>query len=764
MSSVTPQTQSLSTTQTDADIEQINIEQLNLDIGGMTCQACASRIEKVLSKKPAIAQADVNFANETAQIRFDPSQTSVDEILQWVKKTGFEAEVQQADALMHEQAVEQEIPWSLILTWVCLLPFLVGMAGMMVGNHSLMPPVWLQFVLATIVQFGLAIPFYKSAWASIVGRLANMDVLVVLGTLTIWAYSTYIWLGSGILSGVDHSGMSHTVHALPPVYFEAGVMVIAFVRLGKYLEHRTKKHSLNSIQLLVKLIPEAVLVKTPQGEWQSQALSSVKIGEVLLAKAGSRIATDGIVTLGEGWCDESHLTGESVPLSKRIGSTVLAGAMVDNGSFEYRVTATGQQTQLGDMIQALNDAQGSKAKIARLADKVAGIFVPVVVAISIITFVLNYWFLGNVNDALMRAVAVLVIACPCALGLATPAAIMAGMGLAARHGVWFKDAQALEAAGTVDTMVLDKTGTLTHGKPDLVAHYVVDDSLSFTDILILVASVERHANHPLATTLINFAESYLEQQGAKLTLLAATNVQTVAGQGVEAYIEGFGKVKVGRLAFTNVVLPDSITKAVDSPWHIASQVGISINEIPLAAFALADDLMSDTEQVLQRLRGYHIEPMIMSGDKQSVVDYVAHQLQVNQALGELSPRDKAEQVNALQAAGKKVVMVGDGVNDAPAMATATASFAVNNATDIAKHSASARLLGDSLSHAVSAVAISQATLRNIKQNLFFAFIYNCLGIPLAALGLLSPMIAAAAMALSSISVLMNALRLTRFKV
>lgn len=764
MSSVTPQTQSLSTTQTDADIEQINIEQLNLDIGGMTCQACASRIEKVLSKKPAIAQADVNFANETAQIRFDPSQTSVDEILQWVKKTGFEAEVQQADALMHEQAVEQEIPWSLILTWVCLLPFLVGMAGMMVGNHSLMPPVWLQFVLATIVQFGLAIPFYKSAWASIVGRLANMDVLVVLGTLTIWAYSTYIWLGSGILSGVDHSGMSHTVHELPPVYFEAGVMVIAFVRLGKYLEHRTKKHSLNSIQLLVKLIPEAVLVKTPQGEWQSQALSSVKIGEVLLAKAGSRIATDGIVTLGEGWCDESHLTGESVPLSKRIGSTVLAGAMVDNGSFEYRVTATGQQTQLGDMIQALNDAQGSKAKIARLADKVAGIFVPVVVAISIITFVLNYWFLGNVNDALMRAVAVLVIACPCALGLATPAAIMAGMGLAARHGVWFKDAQALEAAGTVDTMVLDKTGTLTHGKPDLVAHYVVDDSLSFTDILILVASVERHANHPLATTLINFAESYLEQQGAKLTLLPATNVQTVAGQGVEAYIEGFGKVKVGRLAFTNVVLPDSITKTVDSPWHIASQVGISINEIPLAAFALADDLMSDTEQVLQRLRGYHIEPMIMSGDKQSVVDYVAHQLQVNQALGELSPRDKAEQVSALQAAGKKVVMVGDGVNDAPAMATATASFAVNNATDIAKHSASARLLGDSLSHAVSAVAISQATLRNIKQNLFFAFIYNCLGIPLAALGLLSPMIAAAAMALSSISVLMNALRLTRFKV
>lgn len=737
------------------------VEHLNLDIGGMTCQACASRIEKVLNKKPAIRQASVNFANETAQVDFDPSQTNRDEIVDWVKKTGFEAHVQQVDAFMAEQPTKLHLPWSLIVTWLCLLPFLVGMAGMLVGSHGLMPPVWLQFVLATIVQFGLALPFYKSAWASIQGRLANMDVLVVLGTLTIWAYSTYVWLTFDMAQASTPVGMTH---AMPPVYFEAGVMVVAFVRLGKYLEHRTKKHSLNSIHLLVKLIPNDVLVKTAQGDWQSQPLSTITQGQVLLATAGSRIATDGVVVMGEGWCDESHLTGESVALAKRTGSNVLAGAMVDNGSFEYQVTATGQQTQLGDMIQALNDAQGSKANIARVVDKVAGVFVPVVVAIALISFIINYWVLGSLDTALMRGVAVLVIACPCALGLATPAAIMAGMGVAARHGVWFKDAQALEAAGSVNTMVLDKTGTLTHGKPNLVAHYVIDKTLKFTDILTLVASVERHANHPLATTLVNFAHRYLQQQGEALALLPVSQVQSIVGQGICAEVEGFGMVKVGRLDFTQVQLPHSLIHAKNSPWQIASQVGISVNDIALAAFALADDLKTDTAQVLSQLAQYHIEPVIMSGDKQSVVNYIASQLQVGQAYGEYSPRDKAEHITQLQADGRKVAMVGDGVNDAPAMATATASFAVNNATDIAKHSASARLLGDSLSHAVSAVAIAQATLRTIKQNLFFAFIYNCLGIPLAALGLLSPMIAAGAMALSSISVLMNALRLTRFKV
>lgn len=753
--------------------DNAHTEQIILDIDGMTCQACASRIEKVLNKKPAIVQADVNYANEVAQVQFDASQTNAEQIIEWVKKTGYEAKVQPQNALFEHEAHEQKAPYTLIAVWICLLPFLIGMAGMMMGSHALMPPLWLQFVLATIVQFGLAIPFYKSAWASIKGGLANMDVLVVLGTLTIWAYSTYSWLSYlQTTAQMGHDGMAHS---MPHVYFEASVMVIAFVKMGKYLEARTKKHSLNSINLLLALTPEQVEVKNPNPQsqdeqWQTLPLEQVTAGQILRAKAGTRIATDGIVTAGEGWCDESHLTGESVPLSKHIGSTVLAGAMVENGSFEYQVTAKGSQTRLGDMIQALNDAQGSKAHIARIADKVAGIFVPVVVAIALLAFFANYWFLGAFDTALMRAVAVLVIACPCALGLATPAAIMAGMGVAARSGVWFKDAQALEAAGAIDTVVFDKTGTITQGKPQLSASYLIDDNLKLFNLdkaalLQLVASVERHANHPLATTLVNYAKSYTKQTDTPQSPAAFTisHVETVLGQGIQAQVATIGRVKIGTPSFANLQLPASIIQA-NPVWQIASQVAVSINDTPVAAFALADEIKPDSVKVIASLQAHHLEVIVMSGDKQSVVDFIAQQVKANQAFGELSPRDKAQKIDSLQQQGKKVAMVGDGVNDAPAMATATVSFAVEGATDIAKHSATARLMGESLKHVDYAVTIARATLRNIKQNLFFAFIYNCLGIPLAAFGLLNPMIAAAAMALSSISVLLNALRLTRMKV
>lgn len=371
----------------------------------------------------------------------------------------------------------------------------------------------------------------------------------------------------------------------------------------------------------------------------------------------------------------------------------------------------------------------------------------------------------------MRAVSVLVIACPCALGLATPAAIMAGMGVAARSGVWFKDAQALEAAGAIDTVVLDKTGTITQGKPQLSATYLIDDNLKLFNLdkaalLQLVASVERHANHPLATTLVNYAEFYNKQTDTPQSPAAFTiisHVETVLGQGIQAQVATIGRVKIGTPSFANLQLPAAIIQA-NPVWQIASQVAVSINDTPVAAFALADELKQDSVKVIASLQAHHLDVVVMSGDKQSVVDYVGQQINASKALGELSPRDKAQRIDEWQQQGKKVAMVGDGVNDAPAMATATASFAVEGATDIAKHSATARLMGESLKHVDYAVTIARATLRNIKQNLFFAFIYNCLGIPLAAFGLLNPMIAAAAMALSSISVLLNALRLTRMKV
>ena len=733
---------------------------LQLAIDGMTCQACASRIEKVLNKKPSVHEVNVSFAGETANVDYDPTQTTPEQITEWVNKTGFVANLQAADSLFSQtdEDTATQYPWRLIGLWVCLLPFLVGMAGMLTGfGMAWMPPIWLQFILATIVQFGFALPFYKSAWASIKGGLANMDVLVVIGTVTIWAYSTYLWFthGDGSLNNLLQNSHTsgHGANNSPAVYFEAGVMVIAFVRTGKYLEERTKKHSLNSIDLLLSLTPDEVEQQQPNGDFHNVALKDIQMGDILRAKQGSRVATDGVVIDGSGWCEESHLTGESVPLKKDVGDGLLAGALLENGSLLYRVSAKGSDTKLGDMVQALSDAQGSKANLARLADKVTAVFVPVVIMIALITFGLTWWLTGVLDTALMHAVSVLVIACPCALGLATPAAIMAGMGVAARHGVWFKDAQSLEAAGSIDTVVLDKTGTLTIGKPTIVDQVMVDKSLAIDDVLQIAASVEAHASHPLATALINAATA------RNLPLMNVTDINVVKGAGIQANIEGLGVVKVGTAEFTNLILPKLMPKV----WQIASTVAISINDEALGAFALADDLKADTPQAIAALKESGIHVILMSGDKQSVVDHVAGQLGISQAYGKMSPRDKASQIALLQTAGHKVAMAGDGVNDAPAMATADASFAMFEGTDVAQHSASARLMGESLMHIDAAQKIAQATLRNIKQNLFFAFIYNCLGIPLAAFGFLNPMIAAAAMALSSISVLMNALRLTRFK-
>ena len=729
---------------------------LQLAIEGMSCQTCASRIEKVLNKKPSIYEVSVNFAGETANVDYDSTQTTPEQIKEWVDKTGFVANLQASDDLFAQtdKDTATKWPWRLISLWICLLPFLVGMAGMLTGfGMTWMPPVWIQFVLATIVQFGLALPFYSSAWASIKGGLANMDVLVVMGTVTIWAYSTYIWLTHGDSSMAHGAMMQGMANHGPEVYFEAGVMVIAFVRTGKYLEERTKKHSLNSIDLLLSLTPSDVERQQANGEFINVALQQVQIDDILRAKQGSRVATDGIVIDGSGWCDESHLTGESVPLTKQAGDMLLAGALVENGSLVYRVAAKGSDTKLGDMVQALSDAQGSKAKLARLADKVTAIFVPVVVAIALITFAITWWLTGMVDTALMHAVSVLVIACPCALGLATPAAIMAGMGVAARHGVWFKDAQSLEAAGNIDTVVLDKTGTLTIGKPTIVDQVMVDKALAVDEVLQIAASVEAHASHPLATALINAAH----ERG--LSLMSVSDISVIKGAGIQATIAGLGMVKVGTAEFANLNLPTLMPKV----WQIASTVAVSINDEPLGAFALADDLKSDTPQAISALQAAGTTVILMSGDKQSVVDHVAAQLGITAAYGRMSPRDKASAIAKLQAAGHKVAMAGDGVNDAPAMATADASFAMFEGTDVAQHSASARLMGESLMHIDAAQKIAQATVRNIKQNLFFAFIYNCLGIPLAAFGFLNPMIAAAAMALSSISVLMNALHLTRFK-
>ena len=717
------------------------MQKVSIQIGGMTCQSCASRIEKVLNKKDFVQQAGVNFASEEAQVTFDEKQTSVEQLIQIIQKTGFAAQLKQEQTALPQG---RKLSWRLILLWLINVPFLIGMLGMMLGRHDwMLPPMW-QMVLATIVQFGLAIPFYKSAWGSIKGGLANMDVLVSLGTLTIYFYSVFM------LFYLPH--MSHD-HGSANIYFEASVMVLGFVSLGKFLEDRTKKHSLNSLGLLLQLTPKQVRVQR-NGEWQTVPLNQIQVGELLRANQGERIAADGVVEEGTGWCDESHLTGESLPEMKKSGSQVLAGAMVTDGSLVYRSQQLGSQTLLGDMMNALSEAQGSKAPIARFADKVAAVFVPTVIGIALLTFLLTWWIQQDVVTALIHGVAVLVIACPCALGLATPAAIMVGMGKAVKQGIWFKDAAAMEEAAHVNAVVLDKTGTLTEGKPQVVAFWQAQSAIySEDEIYSLAAAIEQSATHPLAKALVQAA------MAKNVALPAVQHIQTEVGQGIQGEIEHLGTVKVGKPAYCGLTLPTDL----DPVWQIASIVAVAVNEQPVAAFALADALKADSQKAIQRLQANNIDVYIMSGDNSNVVQYIADQLGIQHAQSNMSPRDKASAVKLLQENGNVVAMVGDGVNDAPALTAANVSFAMHDGADVAQHSASATLMQPSVNQLVDALLISRATLKNIKQNLFFAFIYNVLGIPLAAFGLLSPVIAGAAMAMSSISVLSNALRLKKAK-
>ena len=715
-------------------------KKISIQIGGMTCQSCANRIEKVLNKKPFVQQAGVNFAAEEAQVVFDSTQASETQIIEIIHKTGFSAHIKQANELPIEEK-NTSLPWRLIVLWIINIPFLIGMLSMMSGSHSLMlPPIW-QFALASIVQLWLAIPFYRGAIGSIRGGLANMDVLVSTGTLTIYLYSAFMLF-------------YHANHAMGHVYFEASVMVISFVSLGKFLEERTKKHSLNSLSMLLQLTPKKVTALR-NDKWTEIALDQVNIGEIIRANQGERIAADGIIESGNGWCDESHLTGESRPEEKQKGGKVLAGAMVTEGSIIYRANQLGSQTLLGDMMNALSDAQGSKAPIARFADKVASVFVPAVLLISLNTFALTDVLTNDSVSSLIHAVSVLVIACPCALGLATPASIMVGLGKTVNAGVWFKNAAAMEETAHVDTVVLDKTGTLTKGELEISALWQPQSAVySEEDLYRFAAAVERQANHPIAKAIVQAAEQKM------LDIPTALFSEMEVGQGIQAELEQVGTIKVGKPDYCGLILP----KNLEDVWQIASIVAVSINDEPIGAFALTDTLKNDSLHAIQRLQQQNIDVVIMSGDQQSVVDYIAKQLGIKKAFGGLSPRDKAEQIQKLKALGHVVAMVGDGINDAPALAAANVSFAMKSGSDIAEQTASATLMQHSVNQLVDALFIARATLKNIKQNLFFALIYNILGIPLAALGFLNPVIAGAAMAMSSISVLMNALRLKKVKI
>lgn len=709
-------------------------ETLRFRITGMSCAACAARIEKVLGKLPQV-QASVNFANDSAELTLPSGLHHEDELVAAIEKAGFTATLidDEPHPVMHaDHAIEKKARIALIAGIVLSLPLVAGMVPMLWGQHVELIPRWLQFALATPVQFILGARFYRGAFKSLSTGGANMDVLVALGTTMAWLFSTVIWLFD-----------LHHEH----VYFEASAAVITLVLLGKYLETRARGRTAGAIAELMKLQPREARVEI-DGQLRDLPVNQLQPGMIVIVRHGEQIPVDGIVLAGHAAVDESMLTGESVAQIKHDGSRVHAGTRNLEGSLRCRAESVGSHTQLAEIIRLVATAQGSKAPIQRLADQIAGVFVPVVIGIAALTFVLTWW-LVDFQAALLHAVSVLVIACPCALGLATPTAVTVSVGLGARRGILFRNASALESAAKLTAIVLDKTGTLTSGEPE-VAHIWPEQGFNADGLLQLAASLEAGSEHPLARALI---------AANRRELLPVSTFHAIAGMGVEGEV-GNRHVRIGAPYWATPEWQGAALKTEESGLTL---ITIAIDDHPAGVFALRDALRATSKTAIARFKAMGLEIVMLTGDNQSTADGVARELGIERYAAEVRPGDKAHLVAALKNEGHRVGMAGDGVNDAPALAAADVSFAMGAGSDVAIAAADVTLMHNDLNHAAAAIELSRATLKKIRQNLFFAFIYNVLGIPLAAFGLLNPVIAGAAMALSSVSVVTNALLLKRWK-
>lgn len=715
-------------------------QQVMLKISGMTCASCASRIEAVVNKLPG-TQIAVNLASETARLTLDAG-AELEQALAAIKRTGYGAEVwdeqNRAEAREREaRAAKKE--WAVF--WIAVLftlPLVLPMFGMAFGMHHEWLPRWLQFALATPVQFIAGWRFYRGGFNALRGGGANMDVLVALGTSMAWALSSAV-----TFLGLDSQ----------PVYFEAGAAVITLVRLGKLLEARAKRRTLEAIEKLLALTPQTAWVER-DGNFTEIAIQNIVSGERVRVRPGERLPVDGTVEGGESEVEEAALTGESMPVLKRPNDKVYAATQNTLGTLIIRATCVGEHSRIAEIIRLTEAAQGSKAPIQKLADQVSGIFVPVVISIALLTLLATGLWLGDWSEALIRAVTVLVIACPCALGLATPTAIMAGTGRGAQFGILFRNAQALETAGSLNVLAVDKTGTLTTGEFAL-AGLQAAPGVSEETLLATAAALEQASEHPLAKAIVKAALERNLQTGRMEQFVAAP------GKGISARIEG-----EAALAGTEMFLAENGVEPSIFPLSFslhATPIHVALGGRFLGSLLLADSPRPGTADALQKLAGMKVEIVMLTGDQEAPARAVADQLGIRDFHARQTPQDKAAAITALQQAGKKTGMAGDGINDAPALAQADVSFAMGMGTDIAKETADITLARHDLVALADTIALSRATLRKIRQNLFFAFIYNVLGIPLAAFGILNPVFAGGAMAMSSVSVVTNALLLKRWK-
>ena len=712
---------------------------IELDLTGMTCASCAGRIEKALAKVPGVESASVNLATETATLHAPASAVAA--AIAAVERAGYGAAVKR-DRPSATPSNGSGIAKVLVAASLTV-PLVLPMAASLAGAHAMLPA-WLQASLATPVQFILGAPFYVGAWKALRARAGNMDLLVAIGTSAAYFLSLYLWMARG------------EAH----LYFEASAAVITLVMLGKWLEARAKGRTTQALRALAALRPEKARV-LEGGVEREVPIDRLRVGDVLVILPGERIAADAVVTEGDSHADESLVTGESLPVAKEPGSPLVAGAINGEGRLVARTTAIGAASLLGRIIASVESAQSAKAPIQRLVDRVSEVFVPVIVGIAGITFVAWGLAAGDWTAATLHAVAVLVIACPCALGLATPTAVMAGTGVAARHGILIRDAEALELAHGVRVVAFDKTGTLTEGKPELAR--VIAAQGDRADVLRLAAGIQQGSTHPLAQAVLRAARD------ERVPLPPATAAKAVPGRGVEAEVKG------RRLALASdrwaAELRAEGREALEveaaglraSGHSLAWLVEVEPAARVLGLLAFADRVRPDAAAIVAHLRALGITPVMLTGDHEGAARAVASALGIDDVRAGLLPEDKAAAIGELRRRYGPVAMVGDGINDAPALAAADVGIAMGGGTDVAMHTAGITLVRGEPALVADAIEISRRTYAKIRQNLFWAFAYNVVGVPLAAFGLLNPVVAGAAMAASSVSVVSNALLLARWR-
>ncbi|QTD41010.1 heavy metal translocating P-type ATPase [Sporosarcina sp. Te-1] len=731
-------------------------DKVEFDISGMTCAACAARIEKRVNKMEGVSSAAVNFALETLTVDYDGGQTSPVEMVSTVKKMGYELipKSDNKETVDHKEQEIQRQTRKFIFSAVLTLPLLWTMVAhfkflsFLYLPDFLMNP-WVQLALATPVQFIVGAQFYKGAFTALRNKSANMDVLVALGTSAAYFYSlylTYEWVETGKMGD-------------PELYFEASAVILTLILLGKLFEVRAKGKTSQAIQKLLGLQAKTARVLKDGVEYEVP-IEEVMAGNIILVKPGEKIPVDGEIIAGESAIDESMITGESIPVDKTAGDPVIGATINKNGSLQIKATKVGKDSALSQIVKVVEEAQGSKAEIQRLADKISGIFVPIVVGIAILAF-LDWYFLvtpGDFRAALIPTISILVIACPCALGLATPTSIMAGSGRAAEMGILFKGGEHLENTRAIDTVVLDKTGTVTKGEPALT-DVVITKRYAEQDVLQWVASAENQSEHPLARAIV----TGVKEKG--IDLLAPESFQALPGYGIEAQVDGkrllVGTRKLLRSRNIDLLNIESTMSNMENEGKTAML--IAVNQQLAGIVAVADTVKETSEAAIERMQALGLDVILLTGDNKQTAEAIGRQVGLSHVIAEVLPEQKSDEIKKLQAQGKKVAMVGDGINDAPALAIADIGMAIGTGTDIAIEAADITLMRGDLNSVADAIIMSRKTMRNIKQNLFFAFFYNTIGIPVAALGLLAPWVAGAAMAFSSVSVVLNALRLQRVK-